>query len=139
MKVSIILIMLISFFAVSGNAFADPGNTDICHKGKTINVSSSAVQAHINHGDYGFACELAPTAVALFRCGGPDLKILSVSTSVGVPLLAGHLVVGSSCSNSISLLMLNGFEPLHANTVYDSTLLDTVTDYGFSGPRVISQ
>lgn len=28
----------------------------VCHKGKTIYVDDSAVQAHIRHGDYGRAC-----------------------------------------------------------------------------------
>lgn len=28
----------------------------VCHKGKTIYVDESAVDAHIRHGDYGRAC-----------------------------------------------------------------------------------
>jgi len=32
------------------------GKQDICHKGKTINISDGAIPAHLNHGDYVGAC-----------------------------------------------------------------------------------
>lgn len=33
-----------------------PHKHAVCHKGKTIYVDESAVEAHIRHGDYGRAC-----------------------------------------------------------------------------------
>lgn len=32
------------------------GRTTICHRGRTQTVASSAVRAHVNHGDYVGAC-----------------------------------------------------------------------------------
>ena len=43
---------------------AGKGKADICHKGHTINVSTSAVSAHLAHGDQLGACQPAPVCVA---------------------------------------------------------------------------
>ena len=32
------------------------GRTSVCHRGRTLTVSGSAVRAHVNHGDYVGAC-----------------------------------------------------------------------------------
>lgn len=137
MKVLPISIMLICFFGVTGNAYAAPTNkVDICHNGHTINISGNAVKAHLAHGDYEYACNKVYRAVALFRCGGPELSILAVSLSRRTPEKEGLLAVGSSCSDSIDLLINNGFTSTHINTVYDAALSGLVTDYGYTGPRV---
>jgi len=52
-----------SFFGVStayGYNEDKPTKVEICHKGKTISISSSAVQAHVKHGDTEDACEDIP-------------------------------------------------------------------------------
>ncbi|NNK59151.1 MAG: T9SS type A sorting domain-containing protein, partial [Flavobacteriaceae bacterium] len=52
-----------------------PGNEDkveVCHKGNTICVSASAVQAHLNHGDSLGACE------GTFTCDtAPDCSVVT--------------------------------------------------------------
>ena len=135
MKVTTLIIALSSLLVVSGNAFAGE-KVDVCHKGKeTINISRNAVQAHLNHGDERRACGSIPRAIALFRCGGADIKILSVSTSSGVPQSEGLLAIDSSCSESIRFLVNKGYTPTHTDSVYNANLLGIVTDYGYSGPR----
>lgn len=135
MKIATMLAILISFFTVTGNAFAAKGKQDVCHKGQTINISTSAVKAHLGHGDSSKSCEQTNVAVALFRCG-PDLTIQSVSTSGGLPKIPELLGVGTGCAGSIRVLMNHGFEPIHIDSVYDATSLGIVTDYGYAGPRI---
>ena len=138
MRISIILIMLMSFFAITGNVFAENKKVTICHKGQTLSISNSALKAHLDHGDFKYACKYRPRAVALFRCGGKNLQILSVSLTGGVPKFydGSTLAVGSSCSRSINLLINNGYHRILSNTVYDAKLLGAVTDYGYTGPQV---
>lgn len=135
MKVITKLILLVSFFAMIGSTYA-ASNVNVCHKGReSINISRSALQAHLNHGDEQRTCKNIPRAIALFRCGGAELLITSVSTSIGVPQSEGLLAVDSSCSNSIQFLINKGYTSTHVNSVYDADLPGTITDYGFSGPR----
>ena len=138
MKVLTILFALISVFSISGNSYAGTAKQDVCHKGKTINISSSAAPAHVNHGDQNYACKSVPRAVALFQCGGIELRITAISTTFGLPQQSNFLTVGSSCAGSIRLLMNNGFTPIHIDSVYDATLSGVVTNYGYSGPQVLS-
>lgn len=139
MKVSTMLIIVISFFAVTGNTFAaTAAKQDVCHNGKTINISKNAVDAHVRHGDWRRDCEDVPQAVALFRCGGPDITILSVSLSAYVP--SGRpIVVDSSCSDSIMYLRNSGYKKIHSESVVvpadAENPANIVTDYAFSGPR----
>ncbi len=55
------ILMLISLAALLlaipvSNMMAKAEKQDICHKGNTINVAMSAVQAHVAHGDTIGAC-----------------------------------------------------------------------------------
>ena len=138
MRISTLLVILMGFFAMTGNAFAANNKVNICHKGQTLSVSKSALKAHLNHGDFKYACKYQPRAVGLFRCGGQNMAILSVSLTAGVPKFydGTPIVVGSSCSRSINLLLNNGYNRILSNSVYDSKLLGVVTDYGFTGPQL---
>ena len=138
MRVSTVLLMLFGIFVLMGNAIADTHKVTICHKGQTLSISKSALKAHLDHGDFKYACKYRPRAVALFRCGGENIQILSVSLTAGVPKFfdGTSIAVGSSCSRSINLLLNNGYSRILSNSEYDSKLLGIVTDYGYTGPQL---
>lgn len=135
MKIIPILIMLAGFLVGTGNAFAGPEKVKICHKGKTINISRNAIQAHVGHGDQRKACKKVPRAVALLRCGGlgPEIPISAVSLSMGVPNEI-VIAVGESCSESIAFLINNGFIPTYENSVFNSSLEFLETIHVLTGP-----
>ena len=41
----------------AGHAVTKDGKVPICHKGKTLTVSASALNAHVRHGDSRGACK----------------------------------------------------------------------------------
>jgi hypothetical protein len=45
-----------------GNSDASdpPRKVSICHKGNTLEVDESALQAHLNHGDTMGPCQISP-------------------------------------------------------------------------------
>ena len=57
----IIVLALIAAFLVSvpefNHLWADGDKVEVCHKGKTIMVSESALKGHLGHGDTEVACE----------------------------------------------------------------------------------
>lgn len=82
---SITALMFVTAFTFSGVAHAKKvTKVDVCHKGQTINVSTSALPAHMDHGDVKGSCEemLLPEVV--------DIKCQSDETTAGVFLLS-HL------------------------------------------------
>lgn len=126
------LIMTVAVFAImAGPTFAD-NKRAVCHKGRTISVDRSAVQAHLDrHGDTRGACPvktISITAVIMMRClnneGMLQVSGLSASDDAYVkPIIEEQL----SCAVEVAHAMNIGYKLQNVHT----GLIDGETEYLF--------
>ena len=130
----------VTLVALSGfgqGALAAADKVTICHKGETLSVASSAVSAHMQHGDVEGACVAAPppvppantmAAVVMMRCephveGG--VRVVSASSSP-----APAPIVGGDCAEALGDLLDGGYELRSVTTgSAGDTVLHLYTDY----------
>jgi len=119
MRLSRLIIAAVALAIMTGPAFAD-SKKNICHKGKTIKVSKSAVKSHEKHGDYTGACR-APKktkkSVVIMRClnNNGALVVSGVSTSRDVNI-DPPITPRESCADTIADVMNMGYKLEQVNT-----------------------
>ncbi len=61
----------------------------VCHKGeRTVSISASGLNGHLNHGDTEGSCESRQAAVVIMQCAaeGDGIEVVAVSASPYVPV-----------------------------------------------------
>ena len=59
--VAVVGVLSVMAFQSKTDAGAADKKVTICHKGQTLEVAESAVQAHLNHGDTLGPCNITPS------------------------------------------------------------------------------
>lgn len=113
----------------------------VCHKSDegshTIKISTSALNAHLAHGDTQGECPVLPVykATVMLRCVNSDLgSVIMSGSSISVNAVLPedlNLELGASCSNAVAHLMNNGYSLNQTNS--GGTDLGLETEYLFIG------
>jgi len=110
------MIILLALAGMSLNAFGASAKQQVCHDGKTIFVSASAVSAHVGHGDALGHCggesfgPDAPAAVVMMRCAesaGNVMEVVSFSASFDYASI--QPVEPVDCAAALATLLDAGF------------------------------
>jgi hypothetical protein len=115
--ISIIILLAASSFSIS--AQSQPGKELVCHKGKEISVSNSAITGHMNHGDTAGECgddssspppmpEETDSAVVIMRCDAGVVVSITTSLEVAV-ILPVPLEEGAHCATALAEFLDAGF------------------------------
>ena len=109
-------ILLLALAGMSLNAFGASAKVQVCHDGKTIYVSQSAVSAHMGHGDTVGDCDGAslepgaPVAVVMMRCAesaGNEMEVVAFSASFDYASI--QPVEPVDCAVALATLLDAGF------------------------------
>jgi hypothetical protein len=109
-------IILLALAGMSLNAVGAGNKELVCHDGKTINVSQSAVSAHLGHGDSLGSCgdvsfnPGTPAAVVMMRCAesaGNVMEVVSFSASFDYASI--QPVEPVDCAVALATLLDAGF------------------------------
>ena len=147
MRKIISAIILLALSGVSVNAFSGNGKEEVCHKGKEISISQSAVNAHLNHGDTLGDCDGDEferdfrAAVVMMRCSpitGNGVVVVSASSSVPLDvavILPFPHEVDTDCARAMAGLLNAGFrlKSITTGSAGDGDTLRLFLDYLFLG------
>ena len=110
------MIILLALAGMSLNAFGASAKQQVCHDGKTIHVSQSAVSAHMGHGDTLGSCgdasfgPDAPAAVVMMRCAASAESVMEVvSFSASFDYASIQPVEPVDCALAVATLLDAGF------------------------------
>ena len=129
------IIILLALSSVSLNAVGANMKQQLCHDGKTIIVSKSAVSAHLGHGDLLGSCSGTwqgsdePAAVVMMRCevtADNGMTVMSVTASFDYASI--QPVEPVDCALAMATLLDAGF---HLRSVTSGSA--GATDYLFLG------
>jgi hypothetical protein len=110
------IVILLAMVGLSLNAVAAGTKQQVCHDGKTIFVSASALSAHLAHGDTLGACGDAsfnpgtPVAVVMMRCAesaGNEMEVVTFSASFDYASI--QPVEPVDCAVALATLLDAGF------------------------------
>jgi hypothetical protein len=155
---SILAIIPLALVGVSQNAVSDDNSSKghICHNYHEISVASSAVQAHLNHGDIvketDVPCPQRPgsgpgpepgdstAAVVMMRCEAQGDNVVVVSFSASFDFASTEPVEPADCPETLANLLDRGLDlrSVTGGSAETGGALHLYTDYLLIGRQAVA-